>query len=82
MKRIVCNICHGLDFRMINSDEYKCQGCGMVYTANQMRSLLRDVDVKSDEADISSEKDGGSASAADIENKTDYAVKAAPETAH
>lgn len=43
MKRIVCTICQGHDFRMINENEYMCQGCGIVYTAAQVRSLLREV---------------------------------------
>lgn len=63
MKKIVCNICQGSSFRMINSDEYECQGCGIVYTADQMRSLLKDASGQKTEESIRDEEKEDSAAA-------------------
>ena len=77
MKKIVCNICQGSSFRMINSDEYECQGCGIVYTADQMRSLLKDASGQKTEESIRDEEKEDSAAA----SSDDQEVLAVEKTA-
>ena len=82
MKKIVCNICQGSSFRMINSDEYECQGCGIVYTADQMRSLLKDASgqkteesIRDEEKEDSEEKTVSEEITVSVEKKTSVAEK-------
>lgn len=43
MKRIVCELCEGTEFTKENG-MFVCQGCGTKYSAEEARSLMRDVE--------------------------------------